>query len=311
MSAEPQSNHEPSPPNNPTPQATDDRGLPPVRPPSGRFIAQLFLVPGLIVFVLVLIWLAGHYLVAEKRTPDYFLKNLDSNNEDIRWRAASDLAQVLKRPESLDLASDAKFALDLAERLQSGLADLEAAEKKLTAEAGTMSKEDRVKEENKIKPKRNYVLYLISALGDFTVPVGAPLLCKIATKEETAADKENILRRRRAVWALANLGDKMKRFKNELSETKQDKVVDVLKEEKKKSGLRGEWAATAFLYLTEGTPLGVDAALEKCAESEDSFLRELVAMALNFWDGPRVIPTLEKLAKDDGHGTRIKITEEE
>jgi hypothetical protein len=36
-----------------------------------------------------------------------------------------------------------------------------------------------------------------------------------------------------------------------------------------------------------------------------------VAMALNFWDGPRVVPTLERLANDDGHGTRIEITEKD
>src|SRR5947209_7767626 len=117
MSSDNHTNHEPASANG-TPSPSADPGLPPVAPPSGRFIAQLFLVPGLITLVLVLIWLAGHYLVAEKRSPKYFIDNLDSSNEDIRWRAASDLAQVLKRPESIDLASDAGFALDLAERLK-------------------------------------------------------------------------------------------------------------------------------------------------------------------------------------------------
>src|SRR4029077_1651163 len=89
-------------------------GLPPVAPPSGRFIAQLFLVPGLIVAFAVLILLGFRYLVGGSHSADYFLKQLDSGNADIRWRGASDLAQILKRPESLALRSDTKFALELA-----------------------------------------------------------------------------------------------------------------------------------------------------------------------------------------------------
>jgi HEAT repeat protein len=309
MSSDNHTNHEPPAPEGATPQAADP-GLPPVAPPSGRFIAQLFVVPGLIVIVLVLIWLAGHYLVAEKRSPDYFLRNLDSNNEDIRWRAASDLAQVLKRPESIELASDVPFALELTERLQSALLDLEQRERDL-AQDSKLSEAEKLKAWNKLKPQRDYVLYLISSLGDFTVPVGAPLLCQIATKESAAATKENILRRRRAVWALANLGDKIKRFKKDLPEDKQQKALAALEQEQDKPGLRGDWAKAAYQHLTGKKLLGVDAALAKCAESDDSFLRDLVAHALNFWEGPQVIPTLEKLAKDDGHGTRLKIAEDE
>jgi hypothetical protein len=286
-------------------------GLPPVAPPSGRFIAQLFLVPGLIVFVLVLIWLAGHYLVAEKRSPDYFLRNLDSSNEDIRWRAASDLAQVLNRPESIDLASDSKFALELTERLEVALRDLEKQEQELAKESGKMSEQERLKAARRLKPQRKYVLFLISALGGFTAPVSAPLLCKIATREPDTGDREAILRRRQAVWALANLGDKLKRFKQELSEEKRQKVIATLKDAQASPGPRGEYARAAYLYLTENKLFGVDTALEKCADADDPFLRELVATALNFWDGPRVLPTLEKLANDDGHGTPITITEDD
>src|SRR5262249_13319192 len=94
------------------------KGLPPVTPPSGRFIAQLFLVPGLIVAVAVLLLLGVRALVGGAQTADRFLQQLDSPNADIRWRGAHDLAQVLKRPESLALASDPRFALDLAERLR-------------------------------------------------------------------------------------------------------------------------------------------------------------------------------------------------
>src|SRR5207248_10997179 len=94
-------------------------GLPPVQPPSGRFIAQLFVIPGLIILVVVLLIVGSNMLVKRDREPDHFLVQLDSDNADIRWRGASDLAQILKRPEPATLRwkADAKFALDLAERL--------------------------------------------------------------------------------------------------------------------------------------------------------------------------------------------------
>src|SRR5215470_9969335 len=85
------------------------QGLPPVTPPSGRFITQLFLVPGTIVLVAVLLLLAFRYLLGGGYEPANFLKQLDSDNADIRWRGASDLAQVLKRPESMNLKADPMF----------------------------------------------------------------------------------------------------------------------------------------------------------------------------------------------------------
>src|SRR5687767_8350582 len=94
-------------------------GLPPVQPPSGRFIAQLFLVPGLIILGVVLILLAFSYWTKHSRDPGYFLQQLDSDNADVRWRGASDLAQILKRgePAALRWKGDPKLALDLTGRL--------------------------------------------------------------------------------------------------------------------------------------------------------------------------------------------------
>src|SRR5476649_544894 len=108
-------------------------GLPPVLPPSGRFIAQLFVIPGLIIFVVVLLYIGSTVLVQRSHEPADFLSQLDSNNADIRWRGASDLAQILKRPEPATLRwkADAKFALDLAERLDAEFKDLLQEEKKL------------------------------------------------------------------------------------------------------------------------------------------------------------------------------------
>ena len=53
----------------------------------------------------------------------------------------------------------------------------------------------------------------------------------------------------------------------------------------------------------------MDHALAQCARTKDRYLREHVAMALNFWDGDLVEETLLRLARDDGFGTLIRVAE--
>lgn len=285
-----------------------DPGLPPVEPPSGRFMAQLFLIPLLIVSVVVLLVLGSHYLVSERRTPAHYLRELDNPNLDIRWRGAHELAQVLKRPESLALASDVKFALDLAERVSQETAELEKAVQATAAQIAQLPQEEKDAAWRKLGDRRNYALYLIATLGDFTVPVGAPLLMDIGMQPNGPDLKGSTLLRRRAVWALANLGENVKRYRT-LSADKKEAVVATLVKESKGSTPRAAWARTAHDFVTRGKPLGVDAALEKIAGCDDPYTRALVAHAFNFWDGPRAEPTLLKLARDDGWGVRVEITE--
>jgi hypothetical protein len=80
-----------------------------VAPPSGKFILQLFLVPGLIVAGLIGAWLVSRWLFGDPHSPAKFLKGLDDDNPEVRWRAAADLSQVLPRDETL--ATDSAFAL--------------------------------------------------------------------------------------------------------------------------------------------------------------------------------------------------------
>ena len=58
-------------------------GLPPVVAPSGRFIIQLFLVPGLIVAGAVVILLGFSWLAGGPRTPEAFLRELNVPEEGI------------------------------------------------------------------------------------------------------------------------------------------------------------------------------------------------------------------------------------
>jgi hypothetical protein len=279
-----------------------------VAPPSGRFIVQLFLVPGLIVAVAVLILLGFKFLVGGTRTPEEFLRDLDSPNPDVRWRAASDLAQVLNRPESLALASDPKFGLELAKRLGDCLEEIKREEASSIQHKGTQAEKERETAWQVLAPKRHYALFLINCLGNMTIPVGAPLLCDIARNTQGNDPKWTALRRRRAVWALANLGSNLNRFK-ELSSSEKEAVIATLDREAQGGKPRGEWAKVAHAYLTEKGPLPVDETLVDCAKDDDPFLRVMVAFALKYWDGPEVEATLERLARDDGHGVAIEVGE--
>lgn len=314
-------------------------GLPPVAPPSGRFIAQLFLVPGLIVAVAVLLLLGFSYLVSGANTPDQYLKQLDSPNADVRWRGASDLAQVLKRPESQALRADAAFALDLAGRLRTALDDLYREEKAVAERTAKLPADERDKVWRKLAPQRDHVQYLAATLGDFHAPVGLPLLAEIALRADSPDVKGNVLRRRQAVWALGNLGDNVKGFKK-LPPDRQTAILETLRKEASASGERGRWARNGLHYLEErpatpantlphllalnpfsvvpalpaepellGGVVEADRVLARVARAEDRYLRAQVALALNFWDGPEVEPTLLRLARDTGHGELVRVSE--
>jgi len=285
------------------------KGLPPVAPPSGRFIIQLFLVPGLIVAIVVLGLLGIGYLFGSRHDADHFLRQLDSANTDIRWRGASDLAQILKRPESVALRSDTGFALDLAERLQTALADLNQSEKETASRIGTLSPKEKERTRRELESKRDLAQFLAAALGDFVIPVGVPILCEMALDDSGPDRGNSILQRRKAVWALGNLGENIKGFHN-LQSAQQTEILEFLQKESKARGDRARWAANALYYLQEQlespVPAGitaVDQVLARCARDDDRYLRAQVALVLNFWDSPLTESLLLELARDDGHGS--------
>jgi hypothetical protein len=311
-------------PGQPNPStAAPNRGLPPVEPPSGRFIAQLFVVPGLIVLVVVMV-LMGLFYLTSRQSPEYFLRQLDSDNADIRWRGAADLAQILKRPEagSLRWKADAHFALEIAQRLRLSLDELYRTEKEIgeqithreqqaKAANGTVSAAEIDAAWRKAAPLRNHVSFLASALGDLHVPAGVPLLAEMCTRAQAPDVKGNTLQRRKALWSLANLGANTRGF-TKLPAEKQADILATIHDEGAGSDARAGWARTALYYL-DGSGAGdsaivrVDTVLARCAEAPDRYLREQVALAFNFWDGPLAEPTLLKLAHDDGHGTALGV----
>jgi hypothetical protein len=297
----------------PLPANDRPKGVPPVVVPlTGKYIAQLFLVPGIIVTIVLLLLLAFNWLTGSAHTPEEFLKSLDNTNADIRWRAASDLAQVLLRDDRL--AADPRFALELAERLRKAQDDYDREERDLGQRRPQMTEQDRKKAEATLKAKRDYALFLGSCLGNMSVPVGATLLAEVAEKGKGGEEKTTALFRRRAVWSLANLGENLKRFQKLPPEEQQKTLAGLQQEVSSASGDRKTWAETALRYLRDGQSLGVIRPLVACARDDDPFLRKLVALALGFWEGDAAEnalaeTTLLQLSRDDGHGQTIKIEE--
>jgi hypothetical protein len=275
---------------------------------------RLFLTPFLIVCALVggiyvFTWVVGRS--GGSRTADEFLRDLDSANPEVRWRAASDLAQVLPRDERL--ASDSAFALKVADRLKRALDDSAQAEKDAAPVLAGLGPEDpkRLQLESKLEPGRNYVQFLTACLSSFLVPVGAPLLEQMAVTKTGLEPAALGRRRRQAVCALGNLGEKLTRF-DALPPDRQEAIEEELRQAGP-SGGHGEWGRTTLTYLQGrrqgkvARPLGVAAALVECARDEDPSLREWAAVAMNYWTGTDqenkdMDEALVALCSDDGRG---------
>jgi HEAT repeat protein len=149
-----------------------DDALPPVEPPSAGFILQLFIVPGVIVLVVVMIWLMFNWLAHKGNDRDAFVRALSRNNE-ARWQAAFNLANALRAEHSANrpvLAIDHKLAAQLADILSREIDDAKMDERSI-----------------------NLRMYLCRALGEFRVDDGLPTLIKAATTQRD--DRESDVRR--------------------------------------------------------------------------------------------------------------------
>jgi HEAT repeat protein len=296
-------------------------GLPTVEPPSGKHILQMFLVPGVIVALIVGVVIGFVWLFGGPRTPEQWLKQLRDPNPDVRWKAAADLAQHLLRDP--DLSSDADFALQLAGFLDDAREN-SAAEEKAIADRLTKitDKEAREKELQKIQGEgswksldadRKTIMYLGACLGNFRVPVGVPLLKQMAEQETGMEPNSLAAQRWRAVFALANLGQRLGKDYPALPDVRKD-LIETRLDKALKNPRLAKWAAPALENVKSrraGTPemMGLDGTFEKITEpgTSDPFLRELVALALNFWTGTdaendRMDRLLLRLTNDSGGG---------
>ena len=189
-------------------------------------------------------------------------------------------------------------------------------EKSIAAEIAKSNDKDKLLLWRKLREKRDYVIFLAGALGEFQVPVGAPVLCAIVRHHDSADINGNTLQRRQALWALMNMGENMKGIAR-LPEESRQSILAALKGEAAKSGPRAGWAQTALYYIDKTAlpsdalehVIKVDETLAVSADAEDRLLREFTAMAFNYWDGDRAEATLLKLANDRGQGTLLPVTD--
>jgi hypothetical protein len=110
------------------PTAALPEELPPVEPPSARFIMQLFMVPAIIVAAVIGIWALFGQLSASEQDWRQLVTELRSNNEHRRWRGANGLAQMLHADVDLgdlgqNLAANQQIAAELTGLMEELLAD--------------------------------------------------------------------------------------------------------------------------------------------------------------------------------------------
>lgn len=165
----------------PTAPAHGDDLLPPVEPPSARFIIQLFVVPALIVMMVVGVWIVVSWLVHRTTMrPEDLIAGLETSSV-ARWQRASELADLLRNKRFAEFRQDGKAADQLAAILDREI-DAAASGKGMDQESVTLR------------------YFLARALGEFHVDEGTDTLLKAAT---TNRDPREAMVRRGALQALA------------------------------------------------------------------------------------------------------------
>jgi HEAT repeat protein len=167
------------------PSVLPDESLPPVQPPDAGFLVQLFVIPGLIVLVMVLVWTLIKWLPQMGNDAETNVKALEGSGAN-RWQAAVNLANLLRGDTTGELRRNADLATQLANKLRQELS---------TTRTGEDAQLMRV--------------YLATALGEFHVDAGLPVLVAAITTEEPA-DREPSLRAA-AVRAVAVLSSNLKK----------------------------------------------------------------------------------------------------
>jgi hypothetical protein len=160
------------------PAAPND-ALPPVEPPSAAFLVQLFLIPGIIVGVIVLVWVLFNWIAhSGSGDPQEYIEALKRNSSDV-WQKADFFADMLRNDRHNELKNNPALAGELADILDQKIA---------SGEMDQSSIDLRV--------------YLSSALGLFNTPAGLPALLKAV---KTNRDEAELPVRRAALDAIGQL----------------------------------------------------------------------------------------------------------
>jgi hypothetical protein len=248
-----------------------DELLPPITPPTGRFIVQLFVIPAVIVTVIVLLWmlLAG-VVLRRSGDPDELIQGLASSSEEKRWQYAQQLADMLRDERHATFKQNEAAAGQLAQIIGVELRRADNGEK--------LGEKDVT-----------LLMFAARALGEFRVDVGLPTLIQAASAD---LDEEAIDVRRAAIQALAVRTSHMKERKP--SWTGHEYNLESTLLELAESDQRLVRSDAAFALGVLGTP----PAIEKLAELvHDPYpdARYNAATALARYGDLRAIGTLAEM----------------
>ena len=151
-------------------QYTPDKNLPPVQPPTLGFLVQLFVIPGLIVGVIVMVWMLFNWLAHMGSDPGKELDILASGSKG-RWQAAFNLAKQLADDKEGKLRGNAEMAGKMATVLTTAL--------DTPLNRGT--KQSDINEKQEAIALR---YYLVRSLGLFTVDTGTKVLLRAAAPSD-------------------------------------------------------------------------------------------------------------------------------
>ncbi len=163
------------------PSVLPDEALPPVQPPSAGFLVQLFVIPGVIVLLMAMVWVLVNWLPQMGNDAETNVRALEGSGAN-RWQAAVNLANLLRGDTSGESKRDRELAGRLADKLKQELAEGR------TSEDAVLLR-----------------VYLATALGEFYVDAGLPALVQaIETEEQTEVKPSLRTAATRAVAVLSN-----------------------------------------------------------------------------------------------------------
>jgi hypothetical protein len=237
--------------------------LPPVEPPTAGFILQLFVIPAVIVAVLIVVVALFGKLAEGTRDATTYVEAIRSGNANVRWRAAYELANLIRNERKL--AEDPRLLGELTRTLDDELAlpaPDEATTQYLAAALGTF-RTSRA-ESSSGRPVNPFTT-LSRALA-----AGRPIAVRVAAAESLARLAANESERPEHPDALAALAAAARDGEPELRQR-----------------------AVFALGFYGGGP--AREALRRATEDEDRFVRYNAANALTRQDDEAAEPVLREM----------------
>ncbi len=253
-------------PHEPPPPPLGD--LPPVEPPSARFIMQLFVIPFIVVVILVcflmLVYVMFGRLASGGDASDY-VRAIRSNNPNRRWRAAYELASLIHNDSRL--ASDPRLLGELTALLDEELS--------------------RPRGRGQVEVPQ----YLALAIGSFETLEARPAAGSadpIATLARALAEGQPREVRVAAATSLSRQADRL------AGKLEAPRAVEALVAASRTDDSEVRQRAAYALGYFE-TPDALPALRERIMEDEDRIVRYNAAVALARQDDPAAIPVLREM----------------